>query len=102
MSFRLVLRVKRKSEPLVLTVKADCFTMSTSVQVEKPGGGLSEISPNHQDTLDFGKVSTLSYHTNTRTMLDHMPLRVKFKHGSHLPVSVYTLFVGGDFRAIHL
>nr|XP_046249402.1 hydrocephalus-inducing protein homolog [Scatophagus argus] len=55
-SFRLVLRVKRKSEPLVLTVKADCFTMSMSVQVEMPGGGLKEISPKHQDTLDFGKV----------------------------------------------
>ncbi|XP_027128846.1 hydrocephalus-inducing protein homolog isoform X3 [Larimichthys crocea] len=55
-SFRLVLRVKRKSEPLALTVKADCFTMRASVQVENPGGGLREISPNHQDTLDFGKV----------------------------------------------
>ncbi|XP_045894223.1 hydrocephalus-inducing protein homolog [Micropterus dolomieu] len=55
-SFRLVLRVKRKSEPLALTVKANCFTMSTSVQVEKPDGGLREISPNHQDTLDFGMV----------------------------------------------
>ncbi|TMS05303.1 Hydrocephalus-inducing protein-like protein [Larimichthys crocea] len=55
-SFRLVLTVKRKSEPLALTVKADCFTMRASVQVENPGGGLREISPNHQDTLDFGKV----------------------------------------------
>lgn len=61
-SFRLVLRVKRKSEPLALTVKADCFTMRASVQVENPGGGLREISPNHQDTLDFGKVSVLSHH----------------------------------------
>ncbi|KAI3370851.1 hypothetical protein L3Q82_007368 [Scortum barcoo] len=55
-SFRLVVRVKRKSEPLVLTVKADCFTMGTFVQVERPGGGLSEVNPNHQETLDFGKV----------------------------------------------
>ncbi|XP_059190373.1 hydrocephalus-inducing protein homolog [Centropristis striata] len=55
-SFRLVLRVKRKSEPLTLMVKADCFSMSTSVQVEKPEGGLREISPHHKDTLDFGKV----------------------------------------------
>ncbi|XP_008288806.1 hydrocephalus-inducing protein homolog [Stegastes partitus] len=52
-SFRLVLRVKRKSEPLTLTVKADCFTMSASVQVQNPDGGLNE---NHQDPLDFGKV----------------------------------------------
>ncbi|XP_040894088.1 hydrocephalus-inducing protein homolog [Toxotes jaculatrix] len=55
-SFRLVVRVKRRSEPLTLTVKADCFTMSTLVQVENPDGGLREISSNHQDTLDFGKV----------------------------------------------
>ncbi|XP_029289106.1 hydrocephalus-inducing protein homolog [Cottoperca gobio] len=55
-SFRLVLRVKRKSEPITLTVKADCFSMSTSVQVEQPEGGLREIIPNHKDTLDFGKV----------------------------------------------
>ncbi|XP_030281249.1 hydrocephalus-inducing protein homolog isoform X1 [Sparus aurata] len=62
-SFRLVLRVKRKSEPLALTVKADCFTMSTSVQVEEPGGGLREIGPNHQDILDFGKVEILGQST---------------------------------------
>ncbi|XP_031731518.1 hydrocephalus-inducing protein homolog isoform X1 [Anarrhichthys ocellatus] len=55
-SFRLALRVKRKSEPLALTVKADCFSMSTSVQLEKPEGGLRDISPNRKDTLDFGKV----------------------------------------------
>ncbi|TDH09205.1 hypothetical protein EPR50_G00084380 [Perca flavescens] len=65
-SFRLVVRVKKKSEPLALTVKADCFSMSTSVQVEKPEGGLREINPNHKDTLDFGKVwiseqSTLNF-----------------------------------------
>ncbi|XP_032378415.1 hydrocephalus-inducing protein [Etheostoma spectabile] len=53
-SFKLVVRVKKKSEPLALTVKADCFSMSTSIQVEKPEGGLREI--NHKDTLDFGKV----------------------------------------------
>ncbi|XP_035521672.1 hydrocephalus-inducing protein homolog [Morone saxatilis] len=55
-SFRLVLWVKRKSEPLALTVKANCFSMSASVQVEKPGGGLREINPDHQETLDFEKV----------------------------------------------
>ncbi|XP_076588631.1 hydrocephalus-inducing protein homolog [Chaetodon auriga] len=55
-SFRLILRVKRKSESLALTVKADCFTMNTTVQIEETGGGLREISPNHQHTLDFGKV----------------------------------------------
>ncbi|KAM7396206.1 hypothetical protein PAMP_019263 [Pampus punctatissimus] len=55
-SFRLVLRVKRKSQPLPLTVKADCFIMSTSVQVESPDGGLRDINPDALDTLDFGKV----------------------------------------------
>ncbi|XP_075327326.1 hydrocephalus-inducing protein homolog [Odontesthes bonariensis] len=55
-SFRPSLKVKRKSEPLTLTVKADCFAMSTLVQVEKPDGGLRDIAPNQQDTLDFGKV----------------------------------------------
>ncbi|KAM9351908.1 hydrocephalus-inducing protein homolog [Symphorus nematophorus] len=55
-SFRLVLHVKRKSEPLALPVKANCFTMSTCVQVEEPGGGLREINPHQQDALDFGKV----------------------------------------------
>nr|XP_029134421.1 hydrocephalus-inducing protein homolog [Labrus bergylta] len=56
-SFRLVLRAKRKSEPLTLTVKASCFTIS--VQVEKPGGGLREIKPNQQESLDFGEVEIL-------------------------------------------
>ncbi|XP_071313817.1 hydrocephalus-inducing protein homolog isoform X2 [Trachinotus anak] len=62
-SFRLVLRVKRKSEPLTLTVKADCFAMSTSVQVSNPDGGLREINPNHQETLDFGKVGISEQYT---------------------------------------
>ncbi|XP_029009061.1 hydrocephalus-inducing protein homolog isoform X2 [Betta splendens] len=53
-SFRLVLRVKKKSAPLTLTVKADCFTMNALVQVENPNGGFRELNPNHQDTLDFG------------------------------------------------
>lgn len=61
MSFRLVLKVKKKSEPLALTVKADCFNMSTSVQVESQVGGLREIHPDLLDTLDFGKVSTDSH-----------------------------------------
>uniref|UniRef100_A0A3P8U8F5 HYDIN axonemal central pair apparatus protein n=1 Tax=Amphiprion percula TaxID=161767 RepID=A0A3P8U8F5_AMPPE len=48
-SFRLVVRVKRKPELLALTVKADCFTMSASVQVQDPDGELREINLNHQD-----------------------------------------------------
>ncbi|XP_034542457.1 hydrocephalus-inducing protein homolog isoform X2 [Notolabrus celidotus] len=56
-SFRLVLRVKRKSEPLTFTVKASCFTIS--VQVGRPGGGFRETKANHQDTVDFGEVEIL-------------------------------------------
>ncbi|XP_035498051.2 hydrocephalus-inducing protein homolog isoform X1 [Scophthalmus maximus] len=55
-SFRLVLKVKRKSEPLALTVKADCFSLSTLVQVEDPDGGVRDIDPDRQDTVDFGKL----------------------------------------------
>lgn len=65
-NFRLVLKVKRKSEPLALTVKADCFTMSASVHVETPSDGLREISPDHEDTLDFGKVSTSHEYADAR------------------------------------
>lgn len=61
-SFRLVLKVKRKSEPLVLTAKADCFTMSALVQAEEPDGGFKQITPNHRETVDFGKVRILSHH----------------------------------------
>lgn len=76
MSFKLVLRVKRKSEPLILNVKANGYTMSTCVQVEKADGGFREISPNHTDTLDFGKVWSHIHgntdkraHTNSLTLL---------------------------------
>nr|XP_020443912.1 hydrocephalus-inducing protein-like isoform X2 [Monopterus albus] len=54
--FRVVVRVKGKSDLLTLTVKADCMSMSTLVHVENPDGVIREISPNHQDTLDFGMV----------------------------------------------
>ncbi|XP_051916753.1 hydrocephalus-inducing protein homolog isoform X2 [Hippocampus zosterae] len=55
-SFRITLRVKRKSQFLILTCKAHCFKMTASVQVENPDGGLRELSPDILDTLDFGKV----------------------------------------------
>ncbi|KAF7656194.1 hypothetical protein LDENG_00045050 [Lucifuga dentata] len=63
-SFRLVVKVKRKSEPLVLTAKADSFAMSTCIQVENPDGGLREIKPN-LDTLDFGNVGLSEQSTLT-------------------------------------
>ncbi|MED6284836.1 hypothetical protein CHARACLAT_022950 [Characodon lateralis] len=54
--FRLNLKVKRKLEPLLLNVKADCFNMSVVVQIQEHDGRLREILPNHENTLDFGKV----------------------------------------------
>lgn len=64
-SFKVVLRVKKKSEPLTLIIKADCFTLSTSVQVEKPEGGLKMIAPNQEETLDFGEVGISEQSTFT-------------------------------------
>ncbi|KAM9376112.1 hydrocephalus-inducing protein-like [Pholidichthys leucotaenia] len=55
-SFKVALRVKRKSDPLILTMKTTSFSMNASVQVERPDGGLKEVLPNHQDSLDFGKI----------------------------------------------
>ncbi|KAM4554444.1 hydrocephalus-inducing protein homolog [Fundulus diaphanus] len=55
-NFRLNLKVKKKSEPLLLTVKADCFIVSVLVQIQERDGSLREIVPNHEDTLDFGKM----------------------------------------------
>ncbi|XP_061825847.2 hydrocephalus-inducing protein homolog [Nerophis lumbriciformis] len=62
-SFKLTLSVKRKSQLLILTCKADCITMTASVQVENSDGGLREISPDVIDTLDFGKVGILEQAT---------------------------------------
>ncbi|MEQ2312629.1 hypothetical protein AMECASPLE_033126 [Ameca splendens] len=56
--FRLNLKVKRKLEPLLLNVKADCFNMSVVVQIQEHDESLREILPNHENTLDFGKVIT--------------------------------------------
>lgn len=58
MSFKLLLKVKGKSEPLTLHVKADVYGMNMCVHLEKEDGGLREISPNQLNTLDFGKVSS--------------------------------------------
>ncbi|XP_077566662.1 hydrocephalus-inducing protein homolog isoform X1 [Stigmatopora nigra] len=56
-SFKLTLKVKRKSKPLILSCKANCFAITASVQVENPDGGLRELSPdNNSNILNFGKV----------------------------------------------
>nr|XP_057932234.1 hydrocephalus-inducing protein homolog isoform X2 [Doryrhamphus excisus] len=55
-SFRLTLKVKRKSQPLILPCKAACVIMTASVQVENSDGGLRELSTDVLETLDFGKV----------------------------------------------
>uniref|UniRef100_A0A8C5EU15 Hydrocephalus-inducing protein-like n=1 Tax=Gouania willdenowi TaxID=441366 RepID=A0A8C5EU15_GOUWI len=54
--FRMLLKLNGKSEPLMLPVKAEGFTVRASVQVEKSKGVLQEIDHNQQETLDFGKV----------------------------------------------
>lgn len=61
-SFRMVLKVKGKTEPLAIAVKADCFAMTASLQVSMPGTDLRDVNPNHPDTLDFGKVGNLTSH----------------------------------------
>ncbi|XP_041651130.1 hydrocephalus-inducing protein homolog [Cheilinus undulatus] len=60
-SFRLVLRTKRKSEPLRLVVKASSFTIS--FQAEKQDGGIRVMRPDHQDCLDFGMVEIFEQST---------------------------------------
>ncbi|XP_077372587.1 hydrocephalus-inducing protein homolog [Festucalex cinctus] len=55
-SFKLTLRVKRKSKLLILTCKAQCCTITASVQVENPDGGLRELSPDILNSWNFGKV----------------------------------------------
>ncbi|XP_038153742.1 hydrocephalus-inducing protein homolog [Cyprinodon tularosa] len=55
-NFRLNLTVKRKLEPLLLNVKADCFIMSALVQIQEQDGNLREIFTNQEETVDFGKV----------------------------------------------
>ncbi|XP_015258081.1 PREDICTED: hydrocephalus-inducing protein homolog [Cyprinodon variegatus] len=55
-NFRLNLTVKRKLEPLILNVKADCFIMSALVQIQEQDGNLREIFTNQEETVDFGKV----------------------------------------------
>lgn len=57
-SFRLKLKVKKKSEPLTLTVKADCFAMNALLQLGKADEPFREIAPNLQESLDFGTVSS--------------------------------------------
>lgn len=64
----MVLRVKRKTDPLVITVKADCFAMSASLQVSMPGEELRDVNPNHPDMLDFGKVSNLTLYKCSRKL----------------------------------
>lgn len=63
----MVLKVKGKTEPLAIAVKADCFAMTASLQVSMPGTDLRDVNPNHPDTLDFGKVGNLTSHCAPRS-----------------------------------
>lgn len=56
--FRLALRVRRKPEPLVVTVKASCLPMAATLQVEMPDRVVRKISPEQEHTLDFGEVGS--------------------------------------------
>lgn len=94
-NFRLVLKVKKKTEALTLTVTADCFIMNTSVQVESLDGGLREIHPELLDTLDFRKVSTCS-HDPFKCEVLMVKMKARFKD-----IFLY-IQIGGRFRARHL
>lgn len=50
------MRMKKKPEPLLLTVKASCLPMSASLQVQMPDGVLRQVGPDREETLDFGEV----------------------------------------------
>lgn len=54
--FRLVVRMKKKPEPLLLTIKAACFSMAASLQVNMPDGVLRHIKPEQEEPVDFGEV----------------------------------------------
>ncbi|XP_061578790.1 hydrocephalus-inducing protein homolog [Cololabis saira] len=80
-NFRVDVKVKRKAEPLTLTLKASFFPMSLLVQVEKPDGGLIEIVPNNKDTLNFGKVG-ISEQSTFKFLISNLSrfiLEVNFK-----------------------
>ncbi|XP_043979545.1 hydrocephalus-inducing protein homolog [Gambusia affinis] len=80
-SFKPILKVKRKSEPLSIHVKADCFSMPVSVHIEERDGNLREIFPNQEATLDFGKVgiSQLSTYNFLVFSLSRFRLEVSFE-----------------------
>lgn len=56
--FRLKMKVKKKSELLHLTVKADCFAINALLQLGKADEPFREVAPNLQESLDFGTVSS--------------------------------------------
>ncbi|XP_072290521.1 hydrocephalus-inducing protein homolog [Eucyclogobius newberryi] len=70
-SFRVFLKVKRRLEPLALTVKADCVSLGTLVEVEKPCGGLRELRPNHIDSIDFERVG-ISEQSSFRFLISNL------------------------------
>ncbi|XP_023811732.1 hydrocephalus-inducing protein homolog isoform X1 [Oryzias latipes] len=57
--FRLKMKVKKKSELLHLTVKADCFAINALLQLGKADEPFREVAPNLQESLDFGTVGIL-------------------------------------------
>uniref|UniRef100_A0A8C2T888 HYDIN axonemal central pair apparatus protein n=1 Tax=Coturnix japonica TaxID=93934 RepID=A0A8C2T888_COTJA len=69
--FNLKCDVKRKTEPLSLNIKATSYTMSVSVRCEDSDGGVTELSAQEVNIIDFKEVQlnestqrTFSIHNN--------------------------------------
>lgn len=87
--FRLVLRMKKKPEPLVLTVKASCLPMAASLQVKMPDCVTRRINPDKEETLNFGEVA---FPTSWNSLL--------WSWGWMFFLSVIVLLAGGKIRTI--
>lgn len=56
--FNLKCDVKRKTEPLSLNIKATGYCMSVSVRCENSDGGVTELSAQEVNVIDFKEVSS--------------------------------------------
>lgn len=56
--FNLKCDVKRKTEPLSLNIKATGYSMSVSVRCENSDGGVTELSAQEVNVIDFKEVSS--------------------------------------------
>ena len=65
MVFNLKCDVKRKTEPLSLNIKATGYSMSVSVRCEDSNGGVTELSAQEVNVIDFKEVSSSSCSTRS-------------------------------------